>query len=247
MEERSIYLISSISRLIFSPGLTKRDGKESERGREGEADRDRPERKKERKERVRRSDRPTKFLGAAADAPFPPPSSLPSFSPPRSFLFRPLSLPTFFRRHRRRMWHPERRCVAHRAVGRSVLSGNLSPFKAPNIARTSSTLCAYVRRSVAGWVGVRRLCPREGCRRPCPSVSLSAARSRRPDGLVGGLSNVHRPTDRPRPTSTATGRESSAVDRMRCADRLLAHSPLPSFGSDDGMDGSGMNVRSLAI
>ena len=84
MEERSIYLISSISRLIFSPGLTKRDGKESERGREGEADRDRdrPERKKERKKGASQTKRPTdQVFGGRGRRPISP-SFLPSFIRP---------------------------------------------------------------------------------------------------------------------------------------------------------------------
>ena len=91
----SIYLISSISRLIFSRGLTERDGTR----REGEGEEGRPtdrrtnERKRERerskRKRVRRpSDRAS---DQGIDAPFPL-SSLHSLAPPRSFLFRPRPL-----------------------------------------------------------------------------------------------------------------------------------------------------------
>ena len=81
VEERSIYLISSISRLIFSPGLTKRDGKESERGREGEADRDRdrPERKKERKKERSESDEATDRPSCWGPRPTPHFPLLPPF------------------------------------------------------------------------------------------------------------------------------------------------------------------------
>ena len=92
----SIYLISSISRLIFSPGPTEGERRDWDGGRKG---REAAVEEEGEKEESRTTGRPTEMLGrgrcvGVGNAPFSPflPPPLHRRAPPRSPLFRPTFL-----------------------------------------------------------------------------------------------------------------------------------------------------------
>ena len=122
----SIYLISSISRLIFFPGLTEGDGAEMEGGRGGRlraTDRPGPAVEKEgEKEESRTTGRPTEMVGSGRCVGVA--SVMPRFLP--SSLLPPLHRPSEialvspdFPSPTRRMWqwHHKRRSVARSLTG----------------------------------------------------------------------------------------------------------------------------------
>ena len=201
------------------------------------------ERQKEGKKRVRR---PTK---RPTDQPScwgprrrrqrrrrPISSFLPPFLPPPEIVLVSSSLSTFFHPSASppppSSTHvPPTTSVAAWLTGRADpllsclelrLDGRMSAEYRTNFTHpVCMCVCVCVCEAAGGWPA-----PMPEGRMPSASVSLSAPCGR----LVGRLSNVHRPSDRPSDRATATERESSAVDaRIGC-------SPIrPFVRSDDGM------------